>query len=91
MRKLEELGFSLVALGFLLAVASILALAAYSFIASPASVGFAGCVVIGFVPLCFGYGSSAGLVLALLAVALTALVALAVLAWLWLRPKGYSS
>jgi uncharacterized membrane protein len=85
--KLEKLGLALVLAGFALAFAAAL-LAALS-AAQGGAVGVGGCVLVLFIPVCFGAGPLAPhLLVAALALAL-ALVVLSFLLWS-ARPRGFA-
>jgi len=79
--QLEKLGFALILAGFALAFAAVLVAALSVAQGGAASVG--GCVLILFVPICFGVGSLAPYLLVVVLALALALVALSLLLWRW--------
>ncbi|AFA39917.1 Protein of unknown function DUF131 [Pyrobaculum oguniense TE7] len=81
MLKLVAVGLALILLGFALLVAGVLSTAAKGV---PATGGAVGCVLIFFVPICFGGGSQEAVSIGM-AVAAVLIMAAAALQWLLLR------
>lgn len=81
-----ELGFALILAGIALVLAAALLLA-FS-VAQGGAAGVGGCVIVLFVPICFGVGPLAPyLLIAALALAV-ALVALSILLWKWVLSEA---